>query len=361
MLSIYTDGSVSPKNPGFGGYGVVIEHDDVVIDRMNGFLGNNISSNQCEYVALIAGLDTIDTHAELGEREITIFSDSALVVNQVKGEWAVQSARTRPLWREARNVANALQDTGFTITFEHVNGHAGVYGNEEADGMAKLAVEKRNPATNRYLKLLSNSEQSILAPRGYEILRDYVKNFLLEAGWVTSIHQGITDKEMREMLHRVNSFESNLLLRNPSLLTITPSGVPSFVSAQTSYKVNEESEGLNGAPTGKRVITYDIWDALQSYINGGHNVFLVHQPYSGSRWLTYEDMRWDGDGVIPPYIADVRNLTVEEVETPPGWRPTGVLLGEWTPLDEWVRLESEFIKHPRVYKSFNNSVEWLKR
>lgn len=83
MINIYIDGAARP-NPGKGGIGVVIRGDswDYTISRP---LTTKVTSNEAEYLALFAVLDELIKN-NLHQKEITIFSDSQMMVEQIKGE-----------------------------------------------------------------------------------------------------------------------------------------------------------------------------------------------------------------------------------------------------------------------------------
>ena len=57
-------------------------------------LGFRASNNEVEYEALLAGLRTI---LVMGARDVEIYSDSRLVVNQVEGSFEARDSRERVL------------------------------------------------------------------------------------------------------------------------------------------------------------------------------------------------------------------------------------------------------------------------
>ncbi len=92
-VKIYADGG-SRGNPGPSASGFVVlnaEHGDKVIVDKGVYLGVT-TNNQAEYTALKLALE--EAH-HIGAREVQVFMDSLLVVNQMKGVFKV---RNRDLW-----------------------------------------------------------------------------------------------------------------------------------------------------------------------------------------------------------------------------------------------------------------------
>lgn len=96
ILQIYTDGG-SLNNPGQAAYSYVIYKDFVKIfshSERIGIATNNIA----EYTALIKALekvkDLINSH-KYQITKINVFSDSSLMVNQIKGLFKVKDAKIR--------------------------------------------------------------------------------------------------------------------------------------------------------------------------------------------------------------------------------------------------------------------------
>ena len=136
-------------NPGPSGYGVVVhDADGKLLAELSEFLGHN-TNNFAEYSALLAALDYALQH---GHRELKIFSDSELLVKQIKGEYKIKSPELRTLYDQARSLINKL--SWFHI--EHVrreqNSEADILANEAMDSGMRSAFprgENRNPAANR--------------------------------------------------------------------------------------------------------------------------------------------------------------------------------------------------------------------
>jgi ribonuclease HI len=95
---LYVDGSCS-GNPGEGGAGVVIKDEQGgIVSRIKRYLGS-VTNNIAEYQALIAGLQEAQ---RLGMKEVEVYLDSELVVNQVNGVYRVRDAKLKTLEGEVR-------------------------------------------------------------------------------------------------------------------------------------------------------------------------------------------------------------------------------------------------------------------
>jgi ribonuclease HI len=128
-LIVNTDGAAR-GNPGPAGIGVRITTPDgsVVADIAEG-LGET-TNNVAEYTAAIRGLERA---SELGAEDVTLRSDSQLLINQLSGRYRVRTAHLVPLHRRARALASGFP----TIRFEHVRRES----NAEADRLANQGVD----------------------------------------------------------------------------------------------------------------------------------------------------------------------------------------------------------------------------
>jgi len=109
---MYTDGG-SRGNPGpsAGGY-VILDMEDNVVKSNGKYLGIT-TNNQAEYHSLKGGLEMA---AQLGIKEIDVYMDSLLVINQMKGIFKI---RNRDLW-PIHDAIKSLLPRFKKITFTHV-------------------------------------------------------------------------------------------------------------------------------------------------------------------------------------------------------------------------------------------------
>lgn len=160
IINMYTDGSVRPHNPGPGGFAAAVwlpwDTSDSPGLMRSGFLGEEVSNNQAEYMALIAGLDLLlEQEQDLcGHHEIRIHSDSMLVINHVNRRWRLRSQLLRPLFEEAQARLAELRERVDRVEVVHVKGHRGNPGNEYVDKMAGQVVKSKIGAAPRYVLLL---------------------------------------------------------------------------------------------------------------------------------------------------------------------------------------------------------------
>jgi len=127
-LKIFSDGC-SRGNPGQAGIGYLICDDrgKIISERSCG-VGVR-TNNEAEYIAVIKALEEA---IELGAAEVEVFSDSELLVKQVKGEYAVRSNRLKPLYQKLINLSQALSK----FEIKHVKREE----NKRADKLARLAI-----------------------------------------------------------------------------------------------------------------------------------------------------------------------------------------------------------------------------
>lgn len=118
-------------NPGPAGFGAVLEDPQgQVVARLSEFLGHQ-TNNYAEYKGLLAVLAWALAN---GVRRLRVYSDSELMVRQMKGIYKVKNAGLRPLWEEAQGLARRLE--GFEMR------HTLRGGNKEADKLANAAMDK---------------------------------------------------------------------------------------------------------------------------------------------------------------------------------------------------------------------------
>jgi ribonuclease HI len=128
-LVAYVDGG-SLGNPGPSGIGVIIagcESGPVRIAKWIGHQDNNVA----EYMALLEALQYAVTSKA---KALHVYSDSQVVVRQMRGEYSCHSSRLYSLHWTCRKLARAL---AFTIS------HVPRTANAEANQLANTAVRQR--------------------------------------------------------------------------------------------------------------------------------------------------------------------------------------------------------------------------
>jgi len=108
MLCVYTDGA-SRGNPGRAAAGFMIFKEEQKISEDFKYIGI-ATNNEAEYAALIMAME----RAKSADIEIKIFSDSELVIKQMRGEYRVKSERLKRLYECAKSM-----EKGFTLVSYH--------------------------------------------------------------------------------------------------------------------------------------------------------------------------------------------------------------------------------------------------
>ena len=98
-MEIYVDGS------GSGSYGFIAD------DTVRVFFKANITSNQAEYLTVIEALDWVK------EKDVTILSDSQLIVNQLNHKFHIKDDKLREL---ALKVWNLIETKGLNVEFKWI-------------------------------------------------------------------------------------------------------------------------------------------------------------------------------------------------------------------------------------------------
>lgn len=92
-IHIYTDGA-SRKNPGASAIGIIfLNSKGAFIAEHKECIGNH-TNNQAEYIAIIRALELGTKYCR---REISIFCDSELVINQLNGSYAINVKKLQEL------------------------------------------------------------------------------------------------------------------------------------------------------------------------------------------------------------------------------------------------------------------------
>jgi ribonuclease HI len=129
LLTINIDGA-SRGNPGLSGIGVVISSDGEILAEYNEFIGNS-TNNLAEYAALKKALKIA---SNMNDDEITILSDSELVVKQRTHNYKVRSKRLKTVFREISNLEKCFK----RVSYRHIPRE----GNRAADLLANKSIDE---------------------------------------------------------------------------------------------------------------------------------------------------------------------------------------------------------------------------
>lgn len=132
-IKVWIDGA-SRGNPGRAGAGAIVrDSEGNELDEISKYLGDGLTNNQAEYLALINALKFCNNR---GYEEIKIFSDSELLVRQMNGDYDVNSENIIELYEKAKSLELKFQQ----IDYEHVSRDK----NEIADGLANKSIEEED-------------------------------------------------------------------------------------------------------------------------------------------------------------------------------------------------------------------------
>ncbi len=138
-VNIYTDGG-SRGNPGIGAWGVFVDGEQEI--KMSGF-EEMTTNNRMELTAVIKGLKSTKDRTE-----ITLHTDSKYVIDGItkwinnwkKNGWKTASkkqVKNSDLWKELDELASSCN-----IEWKWVKGHSGDRGNEIADELCNIEMDK---------------------------------------------------------------------------------------------------------------------------------------------------------------------------------------------------------------------------
>jgi ribonuclease HI len=129
---VYIDGRAE-GNPGRGAFAYVVYRDGKKLAEDGGFAGDDVTNNYAEYCALVAALERMRV---LGaDDDITVKSDSKLLVGQMSRGWKVKGGGYVEKYREARDL---VREFG-SLHFEWIPREE----NQEADLLTRIASSRR--------------------------------------------------------------------------------------------------------------------------------------------------------------------------------------------------------------------------
>ncbi len=127
--TMHIDGA-SRGNPGPAAYAVVLARPGEPVVEEADTIGT-ATNNAAEYTALVEGLGLA---TELGVKKLAVFSDSELMVKQMRGEYRVKNEELRPLYEEAKRLAAGFAQFSIAHVRREQNRRADEIGNEALDG-----------------------------------------------------------------------------------------------------------------------------------------------------------------------------------------------------------------------------------
>lgn len=127
----WVDGA-SRGNPGEAGFGLLFRQGDQEVE-ICGFLGH-ATNNVAEYAGLVAAL-SLANKEQL--EQLTVYSDSQLLVRQIQGRYKVKAPHLVPIYRKVLQLRQQIPK----FSIRHVPREE----NREADLLANQAIDLRTP------------------------------------------------------------------------------------------------------------------------------------------------------------------------------------------------------------------------
>jgi ribonuclease HI len=129
---LYIDGAAR-GNPGPAGYGIVVrDGKGHTLAEAYGYIGEQ-TNNFAEYCSLLAALELA---LKQGWEQISVKSDSELLVKQIKGEYKVKHEMLRKFHQRAKQLIRRFR----SFEIDYVSRTE----NKEADKLAAKAVKGKN-------------------------------------------------------------------------------------------------------------------------------------------------------------------------------------------------------------------------
>lgn len=126
---VYTDGALRSDPPATG-LGVIVKNRRGEIIHWMSKVTGRLTCNQAEYAALIFGLEEIRKHRPY---RVDCYLDSQVVVNQLKGVFAVRSPPLKRLHRKASRLIQAIPQVTLTYVPRERNRLADALANDALD------------------------------------------------------------------------------------------------------------------------------------------------------------------------------------------------------------------------------------
>jgi ribonuclease HI len=137
-VTVYTDGACL-RNPGPGGYGVVLLCQDRRRELSGGF--RRTTNNRMELMAALVALQTLRFRCE-----VTVYTDSRYLSDGVSQGWAQRWVCNHDLWKKL-----LAECARHEVAFEWIRGHAGDPENEHCHRLASAAAQQEQlPADEGY-------------------------------------------------------------------------------------------------------------------------------------------------------------------------------------------------------------------
>ena len=143
---IFTDGSKSEQGVGSG---VAIFTGKKLTEQLKFKLDDRCTNNQAEQLAIVKALEVIGTQQVNHDKNTTVvvYTDSKITLDSIRNP-----KNHNHLVEQIRKRVVTLHKRNWTVVFNWVKAHAGNYGNETADRLAKEATQSQYVTYSRIAK-----------------------------------------------------------------------------------------------------------------------------------------------------------------------------------------------------------------
>lgn len=132
-LTIHVDGAAR-GNPGpAGAGGIIFGEEGKALVKLSEYLGKT-TNNIAEYSALVL---TLEKACELGAEEITVYSDSNLLVQQLNGLFKIKNLQLKSFFNRAKRLISSYSKHQIIHVEREKNAGADRLANEAIDGYLK--------------------------------------------------------------------------------------------------------------------------------------------------------------------------------------------------------------------------------
>ena len=154
-VEIFCDGGCDP-NPGRAGSGTAVYRDGTLVELWYGLYNSHGTNNTAELNALYQSL-LIAHSAIKDDRSVTIYCDSMYSINCIslwaygwkKKGWKKSSGEIKNL-ELIKQIHTLYDEIKGSLQLLHIKAHAGIEGNELADRMTMVAVDRKEPEYSLY-------------------------------------------------------------------------------------------------------------------------------------------------------------------------------------------------------------------
>lgn len=128
-LTINTDGGAR-GNPGPGAIGVVIAEGERIVEMFGKVVGDRVTNNQAEYLAVEAALKRA---RQLGGTHLTVKLDSELVASQLRREYKIKDPALGQIFLRVWNLIQGFTQVRFVAIPRAANAQADWHVNQALD------------------------------------------------------------------------------------------------------------------------------------------------------------------------------------------------------------------------------------